>query len=196
MSDGTGASVALVPTTKPDPKRVAQLKASINRVSAQIKAREENDVAEDEEGETPKLHLPRGKGYGDILTEPVMREIHQRFIVEENRSVAWLAENNGYVQVSYATMLNYLQKYDLPYGLSLQEWQKVRNYREAFMARKVQKDEETTVADYSMLTELMRLHLPEEGVWTRERRDRFVAAYTAVLDLLVEVTDGEDAGNL
>jgi ABC-type sulfate transport system substrate-binding protein len=48
-------------------------------------------------------------------------------------------------------------------------------------------------ADYRLLAALMQ-QLPKDGKWSKARRDRWIQAISASVDLLVEITV-EDGGN-
>jgi hypothetical protein len=51
---------------------------------------------------------------------------------------------------------------------------------------------DTLVSEYMLLTELLRKQLPPNRVWTPERREQWLKAHTAMLDLLIRV---EKAGH-
>jgi hypothetical protein len=51
---------------------------------------------------------------------------------------------------------------------------------------------DTLVDDYMLLTGLLRKQLPPNRVWTPERREQWLKAHTAMLDLLIRV---EEPGN-
>ena len=51
---------------------------------------------------------------------------------------------------------------------------------------------DSLVDEYMLLTELLRKQLPATRVWTPERREQWLKAHTAMLDLLIRI---ENSGN-
>jgi hypothetical protein len=51
---------------------------------------------------------------------------------------------------------------------------------------------DSLVDEYMLLTELLRKQLPQNRVWTPERREQWLKAHTAMLDLLIRVEDPEN----
>lgn len=54
--------------------------------------------------------------------------------------------------------------------------------------------QETGGTDYRLISALMQ-QLPKSGKWTKERRDKWIQAVSAGIDLLIEIQEGGDSGD-
>lgn len=65
-------------------------------------------------GPEPKPEPVQKSRAGDVLTREVVTEWYQKWYIGEQRSPAWIAQNNGLITTSGMTIRTYFAKYGLP----------------------------------------------------------------------------------